>query len=298
MAASGSRTGTRVSARDGRRPARARPGVRRSPARRAAAGAARIRPTAASASPVGDGSGANARSAQVGVRQRRAPAGRSRAAASTSTLGRRGRGRAQRRRPRDGGQQRGEQPTADEDGAAYGAERRGRAGHGACPDGRSRPGPARRRSPQGVSRTVAATSSLEARRAVGRLVAARATRRLGVGRRGGLRRTTRTSDRGRRLRTSTPARGAAVGAVEARALEHHAHGVEQLAQPAVALGADGQRVVAEALELLEGVAALGAGVLVGRHGSSAAAPGPGRHGARRWHSTPSTANGTAQWPAP
>src|SRR5690606_24999855 len=61
-------------------------------------------------------------------------------------------------------------------------------------------------------------------------------------------------------------RGAVVGAVEARTLEDHTDGVEELAQPAVAGGADGQRVVGEALELLEGVVALGAGVLVRGHG--------------------------------
>ena len=58
---------------------------------------------------------------------------------------------------------------------------------------------------------------------------------------------------------------AAVVAVEAGALEHHADGVEDLAQLAAAHGALGERVVGEALELLEEVAALGAGVLVGRH---------------------------------
>src|SRR5690606_30624447 len=36
-------------------------------------------------------------------------------------------------------------------------------------------------------------------------------------------------------------RGAVVGAVEARTLEDHTDGVEELAQPAVAGGADGQR---------------------------------------------------------
>ena len=71
-------------------------------------------------------------------------------------------------------------------------------------------------------------------------------------------------------------RGTAVGAVEARALEHHAHGVEELAQPTAALGTDGQRVLAEALELLEGVAALLAGVLVGRHVGPLAATGQRR----------------------
>ena len=83
----------------------------------------------------------------------------------------------------------------------------------------------------------------------------------------------RTSTR-RRSRTRTTRRdarlavGAAVVAVEPGPLEHHADGVEHLAQPALALGAHGQRVVAEALELLERVTALGAGVLVGRHSSS------------------------------
>ncbi len=74
----------------------------------------------------------------------------------------------------------------------------------------------------------------------------------------------------RRPRSSSPtsSRRPAVGAVEARTLEHHTDGVEDLAQLAGALRALGQRVLAEALELLEGVTALGAGVLVGGHGSS------------------------------
>ena len=88
--------------------------------------------------------------------------------------------------------------------------------------------------------------------------------------------------------TEAERRGAAVGAVEARALEDHADGVEDLAQPALALRAVGERVVAEALELLERVTALGAGVLVGGHGNlrgsalreSAIRDGP----ATRWHS--------------
>ena len=82
---------------------------------------------------------------------------------------------------------------------------------------------------------------------------------------------------------------AAVVAVEARALEHHADGVEHLAQPALALGADGERVVGEALHGLEEVAAVGAGVLIGGHWCP-----PGVTRARDWHSSSSTANATAQ----
>src|SRR5690606_33923855 len=63
-------------------------------------------------------------------------------------------------------------------------------------------------------------------------------------------------------------RGAAagVGAVEAATLEDDTHGVEDLAQPALALGADGQGVVAERLHRVEAVVALGAGVGIRRHG--------------------------------
>src|SRR5512144_2746419 len=57
----------------------------------------------------------------------------------------------------------------------------------------------------------------------------------------------------------------AVRAVEARALEHDADRGEQLAQPAPAGGALGQRVVGELLHHLEAFSARGAGVLVGRH---------------------------------
>ncbi len=46
-------------------------------------------------------------------------------------------------------------------------------------------------------------------------------------------------------------RVAAVVAVETAALEDHAHLAEQLAQPSVALGAYGQRIVAERLDLVE-----------------------------------------------
>ena len=58
---------------------------------------------------------------------------------------------------------------------------------------------------------------------------------------------------------------AAVGAVEAAALEDHAHLAEQLAQTALALGALGQRVVAEGLHRVELVVALGARIGIGRH---------------------------------
>src|SRR6185312_4759912 len=56
-----------------------------------------------------------------------------------------------------------------------------------------------------------------------------------------------------------------IGAVEARTLEHHTHGVELLAQRAATFGADGQRVVGERLLNVEGVAAILAGVSVSGH---------------------------------
>src|ERR1700744_2919864 len=58
---------------------------------------------------------------------------------------------------------------------------------------------------------------------------------------------------------------AAVGAVEAAALEHDAYRVEELAQPARALVARGQRVIGEGLHDVEAVVALGARVAIGRH---------------------------------
>src|SRR5947209_11992304 len=58
---------------------------------------------------------------------------------------------------------------------------------------------------------------------------------------------------------------AAVGAVKAAALEHDADRIEQLAQPARALLARGQRVVGEGLHDVEAVVALGARVAVSRH---------------------------------
>ena len=99
---------------------------------------------------------------------------------------------------------------------------------------------------------------------------------------------------GRLLRGAGRERGAraraGVGAVEAGALEDHADRVEDLAQAAGARRADGQRVVAEALHLLERVPALGAGVLVGRHDSGTS----GRSWTDRgWHSHLPTAKDTA-----
>src|SRR5438105_3801980 len=61
-------------------------------------------------------------------------------------------------------------------------------------------------------------------------------------------------------------RRAAVGAVEAAALEHHADGAEHLAQGATARRAHPQRLVAERLHHLDVLAAVAARVLVGRHG--------------------------------
>src|SRR6516164_5038421 len=103
---------------------------------------------------------------------------------------------------------------------------------------------------------------------------------LGLGRRAG-----RAGVRTRRLRTS-PGRllagcrgvggravkllvlgavrgsGAAIGPVEARALEHDADRGEQLAEPAPAGRAHGQRVIAELLDSLQALPAFGARVLV------------------------------------
>ena len=86
---------------------------------------------------------------------------------------------------------------------------------------------------------------------------------------------------------------AAVVAVEAGALEDHADGVEHLAQPAART--PGRRSASRrrsSARLLEGVAALGAGVLVGGHGVLREST----RGDGRWHSSSSTANGTAQCP--
>ena len=74
---------------------------------------------------------------------------------------------------------------------------------------------------------------------------------------------------------------ARVIAIEARALEHDADGVEQLAQTALALRAFGQRVLGEGLDDLKAVFARGTRVAVSRHGSSG------------WHSQGLTAKCTA-----
>ncbi len=67
------------------------------------------------------------------------------------------------------------------------------------------------------------------------------------------------------VRSSFFADLAAVGAVEAAALEHHPDGVEKLAQPTGALLACGQGIVGEGLDHIEAVAALGAGIAVSGH---------------------------------
>ena len=244
--------------RAGGRPARR--SVSGAPRRR---GAARVRPTTAAGSPT---TPAGTLPGAYGVRRRSSwastrPAGRSWAAVQHLGRGRSRRlGRSQRRQHRERGEHGRERATVD--AARGGVPRRADASGAAWGDARS---PARRsrcRRPQ----------ARQSRRS-GRCGSARmtwSTSRLLAGR-GLLRR------RGRRLLAFEPppdcsdggrgrlALAAAVVAVEAGALEHHADGVEHLAQPAAAHGALGQRVVGEALELLEGVAALGAGVLVGRH---------------------------------
>ena len=72
-----------------------------------------------------------------------------------------------------------------------------------------------------------------------------------------------------RLRHRAPGACAAVRAVEPAALEDDPHRREHLPQLAAALGADGERRVGERLHGVEPVIALGAGVLVGGHCSSA-----------------------------
>ena len=85
--------------------------------------------------------------------------------------------------------------------------------------------------------------------------------------------------RRRRARARAGRAAAAVGAVEARALEDDADRGVDLAQLALAVRADGQRVVGELLNHFERLAALGALVLVRRHGH-----------APDWHSDTSSAN--------
>ena len=90
------------------------------------------------------------------------------------------------------------------------------------------------------------------------------SRRVGGRGRAGRRRRTRRGD-SLLAGTVLVAGGAAVGAVEAGALEDHADRVEDLAQRPVTGRADRQGVVGEALTNLERVPALGALVLVRRH---------------------------------
>ena len=277
------------SARGSRRRAPGRPAGRRSPARRRAA----ARP--------GCGRPRRRRDARRDRRRRRSaprsgrrprapcPAGRSWAATSTATVG--GGGAAAAWSPAgdgDRGQQRGEQPAAAQHGAAYGGRReRGRGGRGARPCPR-RVGVRGRRGPA-LHRAAGRPALGGARRLARRRRRPACCSDFAAGLDDGVarrrrRRTTelaRADDVARRRRSRTRRR-AAVGAVEARALEHHADGVEDLAQPAVALRALGQRVVGEALELLEGVAALGAGVLVGRHGVVLGVGGTRGAGTRAW----------------
>src|SRR6185437_11257039 len=60
-------------------------------------------------------------------------------------------------------------------------------------------------------------------------------------------------------------RGTAVRPVEPRPLEHDAYRREQLAEPAPARRALGQRVVAELLDSFQPLSAFGARILVRRH---------------------------------
>src|SRR5699024_12241217 len=84
------------------------------------------------------------------------------------------------------------------------------------------------------------------------------------------------------VRAGRLVRGAAVGPVEARSLEDHAHGVEQLSQPATALRAVGEGVLLEGLVDVERDVAVAAPVRIGgRRGS-------GTNGGTNSPSTPSS----------
>jgi cellulose synthase/poly-beta-1,6-N-acetylglucosamine synthase-like glycosyltransferase len=180
------------------------------------------------------------------------------------------------------------QPGAADDGDAgqagsRGRGRAGRAGHGGSGDlrARGRRGRGRRgrtgRRPGGdlVPGLLVAAGGL-----VPGSPGVRAPRRLGL-------------LRVRPLRRGQGGLGGltAVGPVEAGALEDDADGREDLAKLATARRADGQGVIGELLHDLEPLCAIGAGVLVRRHGSSLCGAGPGNPGAppRRWHSPQSTA---------
>ena len=254
------RTG-RPPGRDSRRagePATRRTSVIGSPAR---TGPAVVRPTTSSAlgtMPAGTLSGGR----EVVVRSLRrttVPAGRSCAAVSTCLVG-------------GGAGAAACSPTSTAKAAVVAASRRRRA--------RSARRRRRRRDEERLSRPEGLCMPAEARQdhATVRRVVHRVRRRRPRPSRASTRRTTRSrwrTSRSRwrrtrsRCRSCSPWRGtwrpSGCRCGRSRALEHHAHGVEDLAQAALALGAARQRVLGEALDLLEGVVALGAGVLVGRH---------------------------------
>ena len=146
-----------------------------------------------------------------------------------------------------------------------GAERSGGgAGRAGEPEAGARAGRRRTRSPRTTSPRRSRTAGAELERA-----------------RTSTSRTSRTPSRSRTTRdagTVDDEPGAAVGAVEARALEDDADGVVELAQLAAARGALGQGVVGERLHDLQRLAAGGARVLVGGHGVLLARVGS------RWHS--------------
>ena len=238
--ASGSRTGTAVSP--------GWPSARPGPTRRTSVTGSPRRSGAASVRPAGTWPGRRAPS-----RARTAPgsgppgpstvpAGRSCAATRTSIRGGRGRGHGvEARGDRHRGEHRGQQPTAAQHRAAYRRQQPAQAVTGRAHASTLGESPASRagppQAPGGRGRSRAAAPGVSPWRAWS---AARGGGRLALG--GGRR---LLLGRGRRLLARAAARGgrgrrlrvAAVVAVEAGALEDDADGVEQLAQPAVALRA-------------------------------------------------------------
>src|SRR5699024_4643672 len=132
-------------------------------------------------------------------------------------------------------------------------------------------------SPGGVEPWSTADESVSGRVSgpgtVGRALGATA----GVG--GGTAVLARVSGIGAGQRGAVAGGGAVVGAVEAGPLEDATHRGVHLAQAALALGADGEGIVTEALHYLHPSITLGTRVLVRRHGS----------GPPCWHSHPLTA---------
>src|SRR5699024_11184795 len=94
------------------------------------------------------------------------------------------------------------------------------------------------------------------------------------------------------VRAGRLVRGAAVGPVEARSLEDHAHGVEQLSQPTTALRAVGEGVLLEGLVDVERDVAVAAPVRIGGHRASV------RNSGNSWHSTPRSARFRSRGPPP